>query len=268
MSPRAGFRRQSWISRSASGNRQRFPIDRVAAKPNGKWNRIEPLRSGYKVRNLYCMFTGDDHCAASNDRNSIMRSACGSKSSSSERNFSNIYYAYLHVYLIIDIITNLSMCIHVERQILISNSGSSLKFTSFSRDTQEWKSLSVDVLFPFLSAWNEREKRRFVARYKKNPGLDKLLDFRLGCSREEGSRGRQRRTRSKGRKREDEGNWDWRPLIGRLIRCLLASPLSSSLFFPPSFLFVVRCNEKIPLPLVSHGIRPGCARERNRFIGH
>ena len=117
MSPRAGFRRQSWISRSASGNRQRFPIDRVAAKPNGKWNRIEPLRSGYKVRNLYCMFTGDDHCAASNDRNSIMRSACGSKSSSSERNFSNIYYAYLHVYLIIDVITNVSF--HVERQILI-----------------------------------------------------------------------------------------------------------------------------------------------------
>ena len=65
------------------------------------------------------MFTGDDHCAASNDRNSIMRSACGSKSSSSERNFSNIYYVYLHVYLIIDVITNLSMCIHVERQILI-----------------------------------------------------------------------------------------------------------------------------------------------------
>lgn len=55
MSPRAGFRRQSWISRSASGNRQRFPIDRVAAKPNGKWNRIEPLRNGYKVRNLYAI---------------------------------------------------------------------------------------------------------------------------------------------------------------------------------------------------------------------
>lgn len=118
------------------------------------------------------------------------------------------------------------------------------------------------------------------ARCKKNPGLDKLLDFRLGCSREEGSRGRQRRTRSKGRKREDEGNWDWRPLIGRLIRCLLASPLSPSsllqfLFFslPPSFLFVVRCNEKISLPpplscLARFPQDTARLRERNRFIGH
>lgn len=111
------------------------------------------------------------------------------------------------------------------------------------------------------------------ARCKKNPGLDKLLDFRLGCSREEGSRGRQRRTRSKGRKREDEGNWDWRPLIGRLIRCLLASPLSPSLsltiplFF--SFLPICRSMQRKNLssssPLLSRSFPTGygqIAREK------
>lgn len=108
-----------------------------------------------------------------------------------------IIQTYLYIYISVS-------RVFVERQILILLILTSFKFFSkcffFSRyknGNHVWSNLSSSG-FLSLSMWNEREKRRFVARYKKNPGLDKLLDFRFGCSREEGSRGRQRERGRKG----------------------------------------------------------------------
>ena len=99
-----------------------------------------------------------------------------------------------------------------------------------------------------------REQIRRGSCYKKKQGRDKLLDFRFDVERR-AERGSRQRTRSKGRRRrEDEGNWDWRPLIGRLIRCLLASPLSLLLSSSSTFRILLQS----PLLPVSLSHLPDC----------